>query len=101
MPCIYRRSALNKADLDNENQYGNFITNATSLNYSKDLPALISYLKRDISLENIKRGLLVSGNIELHNLTEYAEMVLRSKQEVLLLFRNKGNKFIKSILGIK
>lgn len=101
MPCIYRRAALNKAGLDNENQYGNFITNATSLNYSKDLPALISYLKRGLSLENIKRGLLVNGNIEIHNLTEYAEMVLRSKQEVLLLFRNKGNKFIKSILGIK
>ena len=101
MPCIYRRAALNKAGLDNENQYGNFITNATSLNYSKDLPALISYLKRGLSLENIKRGLLVNGNIELHNLTEYAEMILRSKQEVLLLFRNKGNKFIKSILGIK
>lgn len=101
MPCIYRRAALNKAGLDNEKQYGNFITKATSRNYSKDLPALISYLKRNIPLENMKRDLLVNGNIEIHNLTEYAEMVLRSKQEVLQLFRDKGNRFVKSELGIR
>lgn len=101
MPCIYRRAALNKAGLDNENQYGNFITKATSRNYSKDLPALISYLKRNIPLENMKRDLLVNGNIEIHNLTEYAEMVLRSKQEVLQLFSDKGNRFVKSELGIR
>lgn len=100
MPCIYRRAALNKAGLDNENQYGNFITKATSQNHSKDLPALISYLKRNIPLENMKRDLIVNGNIETQNLTEYAEMVLRSKKEVLKLFNDKGNRFVKSSLDI-
>ncbi len=101
MPCIYRRAALNKATLDNEDHYGNFITNATSRNYSKDLPALINYLKRDISLEKMKRDLLVNGNIEINNLEQYANMVLRSKEEVLQLFRDKGNRFVKSELGIR
>lgn len=101
MPCIYRRAALNKAGLDNENHYGNFITNANSRNYSRDLPALFSYLKRNISLEKMKRDLLVNGNIEIHNLTEYAEMVLRSKQEVIQLFRDKGNRFVKSELNLR
>ncbi len=101
MPCIYRRAALNKATLDNEDHYGNFITNATSRNYSKDLPALTSYLKRNISLENMKRDLLVNGNIEIADLEEYADMVLRSKEEVLQLFRDKGNRFVKSELGIR
>jgi len=101
MPCIYRRAALNKAGLDNENHYGNFITKADSRNYSNDLPALINYLRKNISLERMKRDLLVNGNIEIHNLTEYAEMVLRSKQEVLQLFNDKGSRFVKSELGIR
>ena len=101
MPCIYRRAALNEAQLDNEMQYGNFITRTNSRSYSRDLPALINYLKKDISLEKMKRDLIVNGNIEIDNIEQYAEMVLRSKEEVLQLFRDKGNRFIKSELGIK
>lgn len=101
MPCIYRRAALNKARLDNENQYGNFITRPNSRSYSRDLPALINYLKKEISLERMKRDLLVNGNIEIDNLEHYANMVLRSKEEVLQLFRDKGNRFVKSELGIR
>lgn len=101
MPCIYRRAALNKAGLDNENQYGNFITRPDSRKYSTDLPALINYLRKEISLEKMKRDLLVNGNIEINELTDYAEMVLRSKQEVLKLFSDKGNIFIKSELGLR
>jgi len=100
MPCIYRRAALNKAGLDNENHYGNFITNSSSIG-NNDLPALFSYLKRNIPLEKMKRDLLVNGSIEVKNLGEYAEMVLRSKQEVLKLFSDKGNRFVKSELGLR
>lgn len=100
MPCIYRRAALNTASLDNQNHYGNFITKVSSLG-DNDLPALFSYLKRNISLEQMKRDLLVSGNIDSANLTNYAEMVLRSKEEVMQLFRDKGNRFVKTQLGIR
>jgi len=101
MPCIYRRAALNKAGLDNEIHYGNFVTRPMSRHYCKDLPAVISYLNRNLSLDKMKRDLLVYGNIEISDLTNYAEMVLRSKQEVLQLFRDKGNSFIKSELGLR
>lgn len=97
MPCIYRRAALNRCNLDNE-IFGNEIMANTSLTH--DLPALFSYLKKDISLEQMKRDLLVNGNIDTDSLTDYAEMVLRSKEEVLSLFRVKGNDFVKSCLGI-
>lgn len=99
MPCIYRRAALNKAGLDNEDHYGNFITKVSSLG-NNDLPALFCYLKRNISLEKMKRDLVVNGNIDLEELTNYAEMVLRSKEEVLNLFRDKGNEFVKSDLNL-
>ena len=68
---------------------------------NNDLPALFSYLKKNISLEKMKRDLLVNGNIDLSDLTEYAEMVLRSKQEVLQLFRDKGNRFVKIELSLR
>lgn len=100
MPCIYRRAALNKAGLDDERHYGNFITKVSDLG-NNDLPGLFSYLKRSIPLEKMKRDLLVNGNIEIDNLTGYAEMVLRSKQEVLQLFRDKGNRFVTSELGLR
>ncbi|WP_051604454.1 Qat anti-phage system QueC-like protein QatC [Flavobacterium sasangense] len=100
MPCIYRRAALNKAGLDDENHYGNFITKVSSLG-NNDLPALFSYLKRNIPLEKMKRDLLVNGNIDIDSLKDYAEMVLRSKAEVLKLFNDKGNRFVKSELGIR
>ncbi|QSB25468.1 Qat anti-phage system QueC-like protein QatC [Flavobacterium sp. CLA17] len=99
MPCIYRRAALNKAGVDNEDHYGNFITKVSSLG-NNDLPALFSYLKKNISLEKMKRDLLVNGNIEISLLEEYAKMVLRSKLEVKQLFSDKGSHFVKSKLNL-
>ena len=99
MPCIYRRASLNKSGKDNQ-VYGSDITKPLSRNNFTDLPALINYLKKDFSLEQMKRDILINGSIPLEKLEEYAKMVLRSKEEVLKLFKDKGNPFIKSELGI-
>jgi len=99
MPCIYRRSALNVSGLDNQ-LYGNDILNAQTLNDFMDMKALFSYLNRPTSLEKMKRDLLVNGSIPINELDFYAEMVLRSKEEVLSLFKNKGNEFVKSQLHL-
>lgn len=95
MPCIYRRAALNKVNLDNE-LFGIDVLKQSEL--TNDLPALFNYLKRNISLEEMKRDILVNGNIDVNDLEKYAKMVLRSKKEVLRLFKNKGNTFVKSKL---
>lgn len=100
MPCIYRRAALNRAGWDDENHYGNFITNVSSLG-NNDLPALFSYLRKNIPIEKMKRDLLVNGNISFDVLEEYAEMVIRSRQEVLQLFRDKGSNFVKAELRVR
>lgn len=98
MPCVYRRSALNKAVLDNQ-LYGSDITKALSKNSFKDLPALFSYLNKNISLEQMKTDLVINGSIPFEELNDYANMVLRSKAEVLKLFTDKGNEFVKSEIG--
>lgn len=98
MPCIYRRAALNKATLDNQ-LYGSDITKSPSRNSFKDLPALISYLNKNISFEQMKTDLVINGSIPFEELNDYADMVLRSKAEVFKLFIDKGNEFVKSELG--
>ncbi len=99
MPCVYRRASLYKSGKDNQ-VYGNDITNPLSRNSFTDMPAIINYLKKDISLDQMKRDILINGSIPQDQLEEYAEMVLRSKEEVMDLFRNKGNVLVKSELGI-
>jgi hypothetical protein len=99
MPCVYRRASLNRTGKDNQ-VYGREINQPLSRTSYTDLPALISYLKKDIGLEQMKRDILINGSIPLNRLEEYAEMVLRSKEEVIQLFKDKGNRFIKSELGI-
>ena len=98
MPCVYRRSTLNKAVLDNQ-LYGSDITKALSKNSFKDLPALFSYLNKNISLDQMKTDLVINGSIPFEELNDYANMVLRSKAEVLKLFTDKGNEFVKSEIG--
>ncbi len=100
MPCVYRRAALNKAKLDTQ-LYGNKIEDSETINSYVDLPALLSYLKKNISHEKMQRDLLVNGSIPFKDLEEYSKLVLRSKLEVLQFFKDKGNKFVKSQLGIK
>ena len=97
MPCVYRRASLNKNNWDNQ-LYGNDLLKSDSLDSHNDLNALISYLNKDLPKEKMKRDLLVYGSIEFEKLESYAEMVIRSKEEVIQLFRDKGSKFLKSQL---
>ncbi|TPN86084.1 Qat anti-phage system QueC-like protein QatC [Aquimarina algicola] len=99
MPCIYRRASLNKSNRDNQ-IYGRDITRPSSRNSYVDLPAVINYLRKDINLEQMKRDILINGSVPIEDLEDYAKMVLRSKVEVLQLFKDKGNSFIKSELNI-
>ncbi|WP_298247256.1 Qat anti-phage system QueC-like protein QatC [uncultured Christiangramia sp.] len=99
MPCIYRRAALHKNNNDDQ-LYGSYVEKAVSRNRFVDLPALINFLKKNIDKEQMKRDILVNGNVPTNDLENYAEMVLRSKDEVLKLFRDKGNDFIKNEIGI-
>lgn len=98
MPCIYRRAALNKTGLDNQ-LYGRDVTQPLSRNSFRDLPALLSYLNKNLSLEQMKTDLVIYSSIPFEELNDYANMVLRSKAEVLKLFTDKGNNFVKSQLG--
>jgi hypothetical protein len=100
MPCIYRRAALHKKGLDTQ-VYGNDILNAVSINNYVDMPALFDFLKTTLPIEKIKRDLLVNGSLPLNELDDYANVVSRSRTELLKWISDKGNSYIKTELGLR
>lgn len=100
MPCIYRRAALHKKNLDNQ-IYGNDILSASSLTDFVDMAALFDYLKTPMSLTKIKRDLIVSGSLPFENGDAFADVIFRSRLELLKWLGDKGNDFIRTELGIK
>ncbi|MEL7006622.1 MAG: Qat anti-phage system QueC-like protein QatC, partial [Bacteroidota bacterium] len=56
MPCIYRRAALNKLDLDNEIYGKDLLNSHDPENLARqDLSALFDYLKSPLTIDTIKR----------------------------------------------
>lgn len=101
MPCIYRRASLHKLNLDNE-VYGKDLLNyGIPITASPDMPALFDYLKTNLPIEKIKRNLLVNGSIPQDQLNNYANVIIRSRVEILSWINSKGNQRIKNDLGIR
>ena len=100
MPCVYRRAALHKMNLDNE-IYGNDMMAITPSSAVGDTIALIDYLKTPLDKEQIKRNLLVNSTLESSDLDRFSEVVINSRLEIRELIKNKGNKKLKNYLGIK
>ena len=94
MPCIYRRASLHKVGLDRGANYGRDICNGgVNLDCDKrladDLRAFLSFLRSDVSEKRIGCLLLANGNIEVPRLQEYADIVVRSMNEVRIWFQDK------------
>lgn len=104
MPCIYRRAALHKLELDNE-VYGRNISNGeVSLDNDKrladDFRACISFLHRNYTTNQIATILLANGTIDVHDLEAYSQVVDRAMDEVRQLLRDKGSLQIRQRAGI-
>lgn len=100
MPCIYRRIALHKIGV--KELVGTDIFNAHKrgvLNIT-DIPALASYIRRDLSVSEIERGLLVNGTLPLDKLENYAQVVMRTREEIKQWVREEAPDEIKKIFGV-
>ena len=86
LPCIYRRASLYQVGLDTEKYGRDICVGDVDLDSDKhladDLRALLSFLRRGISSQEIACLLLANGNIEMARLGEYADVVSRSMTEV-------------------
>lgn len=101
MPCIYRRASLHKLNIDNEVYGKDLLQYPHPMSASPDMPALFDYLKTSLPHETIKRNLLVNGSVPQDKLNDLANVVVRSRGEILSWIRDKGSQPLKDALGIR
>lgn len=102
VPCVYRQAALYRVNWDEED-YGRKICQVdldSNKTYPNDFRALVSFLRHDFSEQEIAFLLLENGNIKINRLHEYANIVMRSMDEIRDLLRDKGNDEIKRRAGL-
>lgn len=100
MPCIYRRAALHKIGVSEVVGTDIFHSVKRGVMDIPDMPALVSYIRKDISKEEIKRNLLINGSLSLDKLDEYASVVLRTREEIKQWVRDKAPRDIKMLFGV-
>lgn len=102
MPCIYRRVALHKIGFDDE-KVGTNLFNPQKYKLEKlpDMPAFIDYVNQPLSVEDIERNLLVNGTLPLEKSHQYAEMIDRTRKQIMDWIKDKGSVKIKKTFGIQ
>lgn len=102
MPCIYRQAALLK--LKDETDYGDLINNLfPSKEQSKkaqDSAAMLDFLKRPITKEEIRQELIVNGVKNLSKLNEYVDVVWRTRQELKQWVKKVANSTVRLKAGV-
>lgn len=100
MPCIYRRAALHKIGENEPVGTDIFHPRRRTLMDIPDMPALVSYIRKDMSLQEIKRGLLVNGPLPLDKLGAYASVVMRTREEIKQWVRDEASAVTKRQFGV-
>jgi len=100
MPCIYRRAALHKIGLDTQLYGTDIFSTAKEIKTIPEMPALIDFLRRELTPEQIKRTLLVNGSFAIADLDKFAELVINVRTELKEWIRAKGDDKLKKQFGL-
>lgn len=98
MPCIYRRAGLHKAKMDKQLYGSDILKKAKDPNDFQDLTALLEFLNANYSKQEIETNLLINGSLSLDNLSNYADVVIRTIDEVKVWINDKGNADLKNLI---
>jgi 7-cyano-7-deazaguanine synthase in queuosine biosynthesis len=95
IPCLYRRAALHRINLDTE-AYGRDVLTGeldvgSGLEHTHDFRDLISFLGESHDVASVRRLLVAGGVNDFEHLSDYAEMVLRARSELLTWMHNKAS----------
>ncbi len=101
MPCVYRRAALHKIGESEAVGTDIFNSHKRGVMDIPDMPALASYLRKDLTLQEIERGLLVNGPLPLNKLEEYAKVVMRTREEIKQWIRDEASDEVKRLFGVR
>lgn len=101
MPCMYRKAAL--VGYPDRTDYGmtiNRLFREKVGDGSDDFYAMINFLKRDLTDEDIVRELRIAGMGRFENLDAYVQLVKRTREELKCLINAEGSVELKGYIGI-
>lgn len=100
MPCIYRRAATNKVGWDDELNYGDNIFDQINWRWAtsnrknkrmKDVQTFLQFLSVKKNKDDIKKELLINGSLPLDKIDQYADVVVRTIQELETWIHDNSN----------
>lgn len=100
MPCIYRQAALHRIGEKEIVGTDIFHSHKRKLMDIPDMPALVSNIRKNNTLTDIERGLLINGTLSLEKLEEYASVVMRTREEIKQWIRDEANEEVKQLFRV-
>jgi 7-cyano-7-deazaguanine synthase in queuosine biosynthesis len=100
MPCMYRKAAL--IGYNDNTQYGITISHLfgkKDKKLSDDFYAMLNFLSREITEDDIRKELLIAGLGRLPNIDGYVDLVVRTRQELRRLVEAEGDNSVKQYIG--
>lgn len=99
MPCIYRQASL--LNIDDGTTYGNEINKLRfDRQKGQDVGALLDFLKRKPSKEEIKCEIIANGMQDQVNLYNYINLIIRTRLELSAWVAKNGNTFVRIKAGL-
>lgn len=100
MPCIYRQASLQR--IADKTSYGNSINTLLPFKNKKsqDVGACLDFLGTNLTKEEIKQELIISGIKDLAKLNKFVDVVVNTRSELKTWVKKVGNSDIKSKAGI-
>lgn len=109
LPCIYRRVSLhmNGLDINVDLNYGTDVFNGIKFDINnmgqkspRDFRALLEFIRSRPSIERIEKELLINGMRDVSRIREYALVVDRTIDQIIVWINASGNEEIKRKAGI-
>lgn len=100
MPCIYRRAALHKLNLDSQLYGIDVFTTSSQILDKYDFPALFDFLSSNLTTQEIKRTLLVAGSLSFEDIDASSSLIERVRIEIKQWISDKGNDNLKQLANI-
>lgn len=98
MPCIYRQAALVK--FQDKTTYSDELNDMFPLKEknekSQDSGAMLNFLAKRITKQEIKQELIVNGVRDLSKIKNYVDVVWRTREELKNWVRKVGNNYVKN-----
>ncbi len=101
MPCMYRKASL--IGENDSTTYGNkFITlySKKGDKVAEDFFAMLNFLKRDLSREDIRRELRIAGMGHYDDLDDYVDLVVRTRLELSTMINKDNNSSINNYMTL-